>query len=163
MKANLIVTAVKGKGPRSLSRRIRAITRSYDLASSKMDRSLQLYAQTLRQFDCGASFPITAISLKRNSRTIARYLDQNIEFAVHGYIHTDYSQLSTENQLTHLQRARKIFANTSISALGFRCPYLRWSDDTLAAVRQQGLTYDSSQADRSLSSSAGLLSRAIRC
>jgi hypothetical protein len=43
-----------------------------------MDRALNLFAHILGRFDCGASFPLTAVALKRNSDTITKYLDQNI-------------------------------------------------------------------------------------
>lgn len=145
MKTNVIAFAAKAKGPFALLKRARSIAARYGITPAKMDRALDLFARTLREFDCGASFPLTAVALRRNGGTIVKYLDQNIEFAVHGYTHTDYSHLPPEEQFSHLRRARQTFAAFGIQVAGFRCPYLRWNVDTLAAVRQEALTYDSSQ------------------
>jgi peptidoglycan/xylan/chitin deacetylase (PgdA/CDA1 family) len=110
-----------------------------------MDQALHLFAQTLRRFDCGASFPLTAVTLQRNGGTIVRYLDQNIEFAVHGYTHVDYTRLAPEEQLTHLRRAREVFARKGIEATGFRSPYLSRDAHLHAAVAVAGFSYVSNQ------------------
>jgi len=145
MNTNAITFAAKAKGSFALLRRVRAIANRYSFTPAKMDQALRLFAQTLGQFDCGASFPITAIALKRNSRTIAKYLDQNIEFAVHGYTHIDYSQLAPEEQLAHLHRARETFAELGIAAVGFRSPYLRRDPHLYAAIEAAGFSYVSNQ------------------
>jgi hypothetical protein len=111
MKTSPIAFAARAKGPFALLKRARSLAQRYGLTPVKMDQALYLFAQILRRFDCGASFPITAIVLKRNSDVIAKYLDWNIEFAVHGYTHIDYSQLASEEQLIHLRRARETFAD----------------------------------------------------
>jgi peptidoglycan/xylan/chitin deacetylase (PgdA/CDA1 family) len=146
MKTNSIAFAARAKGPLALLKRTHSITKRYGLTPTEMDRALHLFAQTLGRFNCGASFPLTAVALKRNHNMITKYPDQNIEFAVHGYTHIDYSQLPLEEQLTHLRRACEVFAAAGVKAVGFRCPYLRWSADTLTALKQQELVYDSSQA-----------------
>jgi peptidoglycan/xylan/chitin deacetylase (PgdA/CDA1 family) len=146
MKTNSISLAAEAKGTLALFKRACSIANRYGLTPAKMDRSLHRFAEILRQFDCGATFPLTAVALKRNGDTIARYLNQNIEFAIHGHTHIDYSQLAPDEQLDHLRCAREAFASAAVEAVGFRCPYLRWSAGTLAALEQQGLVYDSSQA-----------------
>jgi peptidoglycan/xylan/chitin deacetylase (PgdA/CDA1 family) len=145
MNTDFVSFAAKAKGPFALLKRARSITNRYGLTSAKMDQSLQLFVQTLRRFDCGASFPITAVTLKRNSDTIAKYVDQNIEFAVHGYTHVDYSQLAPEEQLVHLRRAREAFADMGITAVGFRSPYLRREAHLHAVLEAAGFFYVSNQ------------------
>jgi hypothetical protein len=85
------------------------------------------------------------VALKRNSHIITQYLDQNIEFAVHGYTHIDYSQLPAEKQLAHLRQARQIFNTKGMTAAGFRSPYLRRSQNLHAAIAAAGFTYVSNQ------------------
>jgi hypothetical protein len=145
MKTNSITFAARAKGPLALLKRARSITNRYGLTPAKMDRALHLFAQTLGRFDCGASLPLTAVALKRNSGTIAKYLDQNIEFAVHGYTHIDYAQLSPEEQLAHLRRARETFAAAGVEAVGFRSPYLRRGSHLYAAIEAAGFSYVSNQ------------------
>jgi peptidoglycan/xylan/chitin deacetylase (PgdA/CDA1 family) len=145
MKTNSITFAARAKGPLALLKRARCITHRYGLTPAKMDQALHLFAQTLSRFGCGASFPLTAVTLKRNSDTISKYLDQNIEFAVHGYTHIDYAQLSPEEQLAHLRRARETFAAAGVEAVGFRSPYLRCGSHLCAAIEAAGFSYVSNQ------------------
>jgi peptidoglycan/xylan/chitin deacetylase (PgdA/CDA1 family) len=144
--ANPVSIAAKGKGYSALFKRGRAISGRYGLTAAKMDRALELFVSTLQEYDCGASFPITATALARHGPVIEKYLAQNIEFAIHGLFHVDYSQLSSDDQYWHIKRARQIFHGQKIQPSGYRCPYLRWNDDTLAAVANNELSYDSSQA-----------------
>lgn len=145
MKTNSITFAARAKGPLALLRRARNITNRYGLTPAKMDRALHRFAQILRRFDCGASFPLTTVVLNRNRSTIVKYLEQNIEFAVHGYAHIDYSQLAPEEQLAHLRRAREAFAAASIKAVGFRSPYLHRETHLRTAIEAAGFSYTSNQ------------------
>jgi peptidoglycan/xylan/chitin deacetylase (PgdA/CDA1 family) len=140
-----IVVAARAKGPLALWKRARNITSRYGLTPGKMDQALHQFAQMLRRFDCGGSLPLTAVALLRNSDTIAKYLDQNIEFAVHGYTHVDYGRLGPEEQLTHLRRAREAFASAGIAASGFRSPYLSRDAHLDAAIEAAGFFYVSNQ------------------
>jgi peptidoglycan/xylan/chitin deacetylase (PgdA/CDA1 family) len=142
---NPIALAATAKGPFAVFKRARSLTSRYGLTPTKMEEALHLFAQTLGRFGCGASFPLTAVALKRNRATIARYLDQNIEFAVHGYTHIDYSRLSPEEQLTHLRHARAVFATAGITAVGFRSPYLSRETRLHDALRATGFSYVSNQ------------------
>lgn len=144
--ASPIAIAAKGKGYSALINRARAISKRYGLTAAKMDRALELFVSTLQEYDCGASFPITASALARHGPALEKYQAQNVEFAIHGLVHVDYSQLSFDDQYRHIQHARQIFHKEKMRPTGFRCPYLRWNDDTLTAVTDNELSYDSSQA-----------------
>ena len=145
MKTNPITLAARAKGPFGLFLRARSIAGRYGLTSAKMDQALSCYTEVLHRFDCGASFPITAVTLKRHSNTIAKYLDLNIEFAVHGYTHTNYGKLAPEAQLAHLQLAREIFTKVGITPMGFRSPYLSRDDNLYSAIEEAGFSYMSNQ------------------
>jgi len=145
MKVNAITLAARAKGSSGLLKRTRSIIHRYGLTPAKMDRALDLFTQILRQFDCGASLPLTAVALKRNGNTITRYRDQNIEFAVHGYTHIDYSQLVPEEQVADLRRAREVFAATGLKPMGFRSPYLCRDSHLYAAIEAAGFSYASNQ------------------
>ena len=143
---NPVAIAAKGKGYSALIKRARAISDRYGFTAAKMDRALRLFVNTLQKYECGATFPITAAALARNGAMIEKYQAQNIEFAIHGLFHIDYSQLALSQQNVHLQQARQIFQAKKINLSGFRCPYLRWNEETLTAVADNNLSYDSSQA-----------------
>jgi peptidoglycan/xylan/chitin deacetylase (PgdA/CDA1 family) len=143
---NPLALAIAGKGPVALLRRALIILRRYGLGRANMARALDQLVEVLRRFDCSGTFPITAVALGRNGALIERIQAQGVEFPVHGYRHIDHSQLSQAEQLAHLAKARQIFAQMGIKATGFRGPHLHWNPALFAALKQQGLAYDSSQA-----------------
>ena len=145
MKTNFIAFVARAKGPSVLLKRACSIARRYGFTPAKMDQALHLFVQTLGQFNCGASLPLTAVTLKRNSDAITKYLDQDIEFVVHGYTHIDYTQLTPQEQLAHLDRAREAFAAAGVKAVGFRSPYLRCDSHLYAAIEAAGFSYVSNQ------------------
>jgi len=142
---NSIAVALRGKGFRKLLSRGTRILQRYGLTAAKVDREMDRFVDLLHRFECGATWPITTVALKRNPEIIEGYQAQGIEFAVHGYRHEDYSQLSAAEQLTELRQARRVFEQVGVQLQGFRSPYLRWNEDTRTALRQEGLIYDSSQ------------------
>jgi len=144
--ANPVSIATKGKGYSGLVKRISTINKRYGFTPTKMDRALALFIDVLQKYNCGATFPITASALGRNGSVIEKYQAQNIEFAMHGLFHIDYSRLSLNEQNDHIQQAKQIFTDKHIHLAGFRCPYLRWNEETLTAVSNHSLSYDSSQA-----------------
>ena len=141
-----IGVAVRGKGSLGMIKRAGIIRSRYGLSPAKMERLLEHFVEILSQFDCGATFPITAVTLARYEGNLLKFQAQNIEFAMHGYCHVDYAQSTLDEQLAQFKKARRLFEARDITCDGFRCPYLRWSDDTLRAITQSGLLYDSSQA-----------------
>src|SRR5512135_2659642 len=142
---NPIAIATSGKGAWNVLRRVNVIGRRYGLTPRNMDRALTHYVSLLNKFDCSATFPITCATLSRCKGVIEKYQAHNIEFAVHGYYHIDHKQLSFSQQLAGLAKARCLFEARGLTCHGFRSPYLRWGEDTLSAIRQTGLLYDSSQ------------------
>jgi peptidoglycan/xylan/chitin deacetylase (PgdA/CDA1 family) len=140
-----VLSSVQSKGLLNYLRRGQTITKSYGLTTSKMAQALDLFSQVLRDFRCGATFPITAVALKRNSKVVENYVGQGIEFAIHGYRHIDYSQLVLEEQVVHLRHAHDTFTLAGFPFNGFRSPYLRFNEHLHEAAREVGLVYLSNQ------------------
>ncbi len=141
---NPIAVALKGKGPHLFSRRVASIVRTYGHSAGRMERALQQFTAVLGQFGCSATFPVVSVVLGRNARVIQRYQDQGMEFAIHGYRHIDHHTLSREEQLEDVTSALLMFNRLGVTARGFRGPYLHANADTLLALQQAGLMYDSS-------------------
>ena len=144
--SNPLLIATKGKGFLPMLARGRVITSRYGLTPRKMEGSLAILIDTLNQYTCSATIPVTASALESNPKAIMKDSLLGLELAIHGLDHLDYSQLSLENQISHLHQARGIFERLGTKVTGFRCPYLRWNADTLTALKYCGFTYDSSQA-----------------
>lgn len=138
--------ATNGKGFLKAFNRIGSISKRYGLTSHKMDKNLHNIIRILNQYHAAATFPVPASTLSRNSEVIKKYQEHNIEFAVHGYYHIDHSQLSYEDQLSSIHRSKHVFQARDISFEGFRCPYLRFNENTLRALEESGFRYDCSQA-----------------
>lgn len=143
---NPLIIAAKGKGFKKALHRIQVISGRYGLTSRKMDDTLERFVRLLQTYQVSASFPITAVALRRNNAAIQKLAQQGIEFAIHGYTHIDHSSLTAEEQIGRLTRAMMEFEISNVPFKGFRCPYLRWNQDTLVALRHHHLLYDSSQA-----------------
>ncbi len=145
MQRNPITVAARAKGPLAMLQRGLKIHRRYGITPAKMDRALRLFVQILNRFDCGASFPLSAVTLERNTGSIAQYSGHNIEFAVHGYTHVNYAGFDPDHLLLHLKRAREGFAKAGIAAVGFRSPYLSRTTDLYAGLEKSGFSYASNQ------------------
>jgi hypothetical protein len=125
--------------------RVGMISRRYALTPIRIEQALEQFVQTLQQFACGATFPTTAVAVERHPDVLAGYQVQGIEFAVHGYTHIDYAQLTSDEQLASLNRACQVFAQAGLAVTGFRSPYLRRESHLNAAIGRAGLSYVSNQ------------------
>ncbi|MFB3903765.1 MAG: polysaccharide deacetylase family protein [Acidobacteriota bacterium] len=143
---NPVAIAIRAKGGLGSVRRARQIAREYGNSGARMAACLAQFARLLADFACSATFPITSVVLARNPALIQHYQDQGIEFAVHGYRHTDYSRMTFNTQVEQLTRAREVFSRFRIEANGFRSPYLRHTLETRSAIGSCGFLYDASQA-----------------
>lgn len=140
-----IAVAIQGKGPLNMMRRAGVIGWRYGLTPRNMDRIMARLAGALSEYQCGATFCITGAALARHKGVVEKYQTHDMEFAIHGYYHVDHRQLSLDDQVRHFGMARRLFEERKLTCNGFRSPYLRWSEDTLAAIRHTGLLYDTSQ------------------
>ena len=142
---SILINTAKAKGATGLLARARSIYERYGINPGKMDQALLKYTQVLEPFHCGATFPITAVTLSRNRATLAKYLDKNIEFAVHGFRHIDYAQRAALDFPLHLRRALDEFAELGISPTGYRSPYLSRNSALLPVIGAAGFSYVSNQ------------------
>jgi hypothetical protein len=145
MSTNPISIAARTRSPSVLYHRLRDITRRYGMTANSMDRALRQFSEVLKQFDCPATFPITAVPLTRYHQTVSKYIAKNIEFAVHGHTHIDYAQQKNDIIAQHLQAAREIFTKAGIPIVGFRSPYLSRSAELYSALSMAGFSYASNQ------------------
>lgn len=134
----------KSRGVRDLPSRITAILTRFGITTKKFKIKLDRYSFVTRGLGCIPTFCVTAVTLKRHPRLIKELCQQGNEFAIHGYIHTDYSVLPLEEQAKHFSKAIQAFRKYHIPFAGFRAPFLRINDQTPEALRRLEFTYDSS-------------------
>jgi peptidoglycan/xylan/chitin deacetylase (PgdA/CDA1 family) len=141
-----LLLALRSKGPVDLSKRALAITTRYGISSAKMLEHLEMLFRIVDENDARATLPVTASAASRHPALVKKLGDRGIEFAVHGYDHVDHREMSEDEQVEAFHRGREALARAGVTSTGFRAPYLRWSEATLAAVSKCGFDYDSSQA-----------------
>jgi hypothetical protein len=145
MISNPLSIASRSRNTLAIYHRLGDITTRYGMTAALMDDALLQFSEILQRFDCPATFPITAIPLKRYRETVEKYLIRNIEFAVHGYTHIDYGQQDEETIDRHIQAARDIFSSQGITPNGFRSPYLSRSAALYTVLQKSGFVYASNQ------------------
>ena len=140
-----LLYALESKGFTKMVERGLSMIDRYGLTSNEMEEKIEDFANLVEKYDAKATFPITATTLEKHSDFIKRVHSNRIEFAIHGYSHTDHSKLSASEQCEAIKKAVEIFEKFGIKPYGFRGPYLQVNGDTLDALKESGLFYDSSQ------------------
>ena len=134
----------ESRGARNLLSRVRAILSRFGITPRKIEADLNRYVDITQRFGCVPTFPLTAITLSRHPELIRKLSGREVEFAVHGYIHTDYRSLPIETQTSDFKKAIDVFESCQICFTGFRAPYLRGNGETLEALVKLDFAYDSS-------------------
>jgi len=122
------------------------IFKRYGLAKKQMQDYLLKYIKIMHNHNCVPTLPITACIVERYPTLIKRFLNEGVDFAIHGYIHIDYTKLSAKILNEHLEKAIKIFRSLCIPFYGFRCPYLKLTEEILENMSCFDFLWDSSQA-----------------
>ncbi len=136
----------KSRGTKNLLLRIGTILGRFGITSKRYEDMLNRYSVLTRNLGCVPTFPVTAVILRRHAKFIRELSQQGVEFAVHGYIHTDYGVLPLEEQAIHFKKAIDTFKSCQVPFTGFRAPFLRVNDQTPAALGRLEFPYDSSYA-----------------
>jgi peptidoglycan/xylan/chitin deacetylase (PgdA/CDA1 family) len=129
-------STLRTRGRGNSIKRFGRLLRRYGIGSSRMQKNL---ADCTTQIKTLTLF-VPASVLKRHP-----FIYQNrVEYAVHGYRHSDYSGMTRAEQKYHLQKAQTIFGKFGPRKRGFRAPYLKTSQNTLGLLNELGFLYDSS-------------------
>ena len=136
----------KTRGLRNLLSRIGTVYSRFGFSSKKFQRILNQYCSLTQELGCRPTFSLTAVILKRHPELIREIRKYGVEFAIHGYIHTDHGVMSYPEQKKHFSRAIKVFNRFEIPFTGFRAPYLRINDNTFQAITDLDFLYDSSNS-----------------
>lgn len=124
--------------------RIGTVLGRFGISARRFENLLSRFSTVTRNLGCVPTFPITAITLKRHPRIVRELHQQGVEFAVHGYIHTDYGVVPLREQVKHFKRAIDTFKECGVPFTGFRAPFLRTNSETARALSYLKFAYDSS-------------------
>ena len=143
---NLVSFSIKTKGAHNFARRLRTVFTRFGFSEYPTRRALLALLQTLQPYQTAPTFFIPAVVLHRHTRLIAEIAEQGAEFGIHGHVHNDYRTLSAATQYTQTQQAIEIFTRSGLNYVGFRNPYLGWTEESLEVFRQLGFHYESNEA-----------------
>lgn len=135
--------AVKGKGLVKTASRGLTIFRRYGLSKAKMEKNIVSFIDLMRRHDAIPTFPVPAVIFEKYYSFFEK-LQNDAEFAVHGYVHNDYSLMDPATIKFHLEQSIAIFKSRGIPNPGFRAPYLRFNPKHIDFLKSVGYSYDSS-------------------
>ncbi len=125
--------------------RIQSIFQHYGMNDIRFSRTLCEFIRLMQNYHIVPTLPVTAVVLDRNPRLFYNFQDVGVEFAIHGYRHIDYTQLTTDEINEHLESAIEIFTKHGIQWSGYRFPFLRWNKENIELLGAGGMKWDSSQ------------------
>ena len=138
-----LIHTIKTKGVLNTIKRTGNIIKRYSFDG--LANSLAEMINVIEEYDARVTLPITALTLKRNMDLIKKVDSKSIEWAMHGYVHTDYTKIDANTIEKHIEKGKKIFKEANIEMVGFRAPYLRVNQTTLGMLSKHNFLYDSSK------------------
>jgi peptidoglycan/xylan/chitin deacetylase (PgdA/CDA1 family) len=127
---------LKTRGILKTAGRLASAVNRYGLRPSRMRRILSAYTEQIHR----PTLFVPAVILRKHP-FLTRYGES---LALHGYRHTDYSNLARPEQKDHLQRSLDISGRLIPGRTGFRAPFLKANRDTIELLAEMGFLYDSS-------------------
>lgn len=100
----------------------------------------------LAEYGCAPTLPTPGRVVRRYPRLIRSLQDAGAEIAVHGYDHVDLCAYPPSEASEQIVRAARVFDHYGISVHGFRCPYLRCTDELVNALPKGMFDYSSNNA-----------------
>ncbi len=142
---NLIAYLLKSRGLVNSMQRLPTIATRFGVSTAKMDRALNGYVDIANAYGTTPTLAVTANLIERHPSVFERLSQRGAELAIHGWVHTDYRALDADEQRAHIERGLAAFAQRGIPVEGFRCPYVRWNEDSVTTAKELGLQYGSNR------------------
>ncbi len=130
----------------NLTRRVPKIVSRYGFDGQKLRKNIFSMVEDCNRFYVCPTLPVTGQVVGKYPDFFQQFDESQVEFAIHGYFHQDYTRLSVQEKRDQLGRAYKIFKDANVPISGFRFPYLRVDDESLSLVGELPFIYDSSQS-----------------
>ena len=117
----------------------------YRLSSARAIQRIESCLNMLISQDCRPTFPTPGLIVERYPKVIRHLQDKGGEIAIHGYQHIDLNTVPVNQACEQLIKAVHAFESRGIEVHGFRCPYLRCSDELLDAIPKGLFEYSSNK------------------
>lgn len=127
--------------------RLITVRRRFSFHPRKQMNIIRQFADCLKTHDVHGTFFIPAVLLERYVSHLRTIDTKTVEWGIHGFVHTDHSQLEYEQQRNQISKAVEIFDKCGFKFKGFRCPYLRFNEHTRKVLMGTGrFEFDSSNS-----------------
>jgi peptidoglycan/xylan/chitin deacetylase (PgdA/CDA1 family) len=143
---NLVSFSIRTKGAHNFTRRLGTVFTRFGVSETPIRHALHSIIDSLRPYGGAPTFFIPAVVLDRHPALISEITHDGAEIGIHGYVHNDYRTLSKGEQYKQTEQAISIFQKNTIPYLGFRNPYLGWTQDSLDVYASLGFHYESNVA-----------------
>ncbi len=127
-----LVMSLRGRGPAGSAARTARVLARFGPTASAMARRLDDYDAITGSLGIRPTWPTTASVLARHPELVRHQAERGAEIALHGLVHGDHKSLDRLRQHDTIARAVDIFERFGFRPQGFRGPYLRYNEATLA-------------------------------
>lgn len=118
----------------------------FDFSGKKMQKAICEIEDVGKRYGYEPAILIPAIVLQRHSTFLGSLQHRSLEIGIHGYRHILFEPLSLEQQVSQIQKAKDVFRECKVFATGFRSPYLSYSSQTIKAVQENDLLWQSNES-----------------
>jgi peptidoglycan/xylan/chitin deacetylase (PgdA/CDA1 family) len=143
---DLVTFSLRTKGASNFARRLWTVFARFGFSEARTRDALKAVVRCLDAYDGAPTFFIPAVVLERHPALLREIAETGAEISVHGYVHNDYRTLSRAAQHEQTARAIGVFDRVRLPHVGFRNPYLGWTDDSVRVFGELGFDYDSNEA-----------------
>ena len=131
---------------RYLGKRVAALVRRYGVRSGKAKKRAIECVRLLEPYGLLPSFATPGRVVSKNPTFCRGLHEMGAELLVHGHDHVDFRSLSPDEATRQFAEAAAAFSRDGIPFDGFRCPYLSYTDELLAAIPPGMFEYSSNKA-----------------
>ncbi len=138
----------KQRSPQYIVLRLYKLIQRYGWTTAKARNRVIDCILLLRRYGCAPTLPAPGRVVEHNADFCHAIQQMGAELAIHGYDHVDFHRLSQAEARWQLDRAIAAYQQAGVQAVGFRCPYLSYSERLLDALPARQLRYSSNTAVR---------------
>jgi len=131
------------RGPRYVVERAKLLSGRYGLTPERAMTRAEAVVAALGEHGCSLTYPTPGRVVERHPAFFRRLQDAGAEIAVHSYDHVDLATYQSAQASEQLMRAARVFARHGVEARGFRCPYLRHTEELIRALPPAAFEYSS--------------------
>ena len=118
----------------------------YGIGPQRISRNLFDFIDLIQRYNFTPTCPITASVLNRFPTLFLKMQEKGAHIAAHGYRHIDYTKVGMDKFKLHMEYVQHIFQKNGIRFSGYRFPFLKWDEEKIDFLENDGFLWESSKA-----------------